>query len=190
MASERMKYDSAHDPELLKALRVVENFLKAKKRVCYGGTAMNAILPPSKQFYNPVLDLPDYDFFTPEMDDDIEDLVALLRKSGFKEIYHKVGIHEGTKKILVVERAVHGSLPRNTKKVQAAVPAPTIAAAQHIRRMIDPRCIIQQCAAQLLVGARHRPLDLHWHPVQPLVENLRLETGRRTQVHHLWFRQG
>lgn len=101
MASERMKYDSAHDPELLKALRVVEKFLKAKKRVCYGGTAMNAILPPSKQFYNPVLDLPDYDFFTPEMDDDIEDLVALLRKSGFKEIYHKVGIHEGTKKILV-----------------------------------------------------------------------------------------
>jgi hypothetical protein len=100
-AKERMKYESAHNPELLKALKVVEQFLRMKKRVCYGGTAMNAILPPSKQFYNTVLDLPDYDFFTPEMDDDIEDLVALLRKSGFKEIYHRVGIHEGTKKILV-----------------------------------------------------------------------------------------
>ena len=96
-----MKYDTAHDPDMIKALKIVEHFLKTKKRVCYGGTAMNEILPPSKQFYNPVLDLPDYDFFTPEMDDDIEDLVALLRKSGFKEIYHKVGIHEGTKKILV-----------------------------------------------------------------------------------------
>jgi hypothetical protein len=100
-ASERQKYESAHNPELIKALKVVEQFLKGKKRVCYGGTAMNAILPPSKQFYNPELDLPDYDFFTPEMEEDIEDLVALLRKSGFTEIYHKVGIHEGTKKILV-----------------------------------------------------------------------------------------
>jgi hypothetical protein len=100
-ATERMKYESAHDPELIKALKVVEHFLRTKKRVCYGGTAMNAILPPSKQFYNTELDLPDYDFFTPEMDDDIEDLVALLRKAGFTEIYHKVGIHEGTKKILV-----------------------------------------------------------------------------------------
>ena len=100
-ASERLKYESAHDPDLIKALKVVEHFLRSKKRVCYGGTAMNEILPPSKQFYNPELDLPDYDFFTPEMDEDIEDLVTLLRKAGFTEIYHKVGIHEGTKKILV-----------------------------------------------------------------------------------------
>ena len=100
-ASERQKYDAAHNPELMRALHVVENFLRAKKRVCYGGTAMNSILPPSKRFYNPELDVPDYDFFTPEVDDDIEDLVAALRKSGFTEIYHKTGIHEGTKKILV-----------------------------------------------------------------------------------------
>lgn len=100
-ASERIKYETAHNSELIRALTVVEHFLKAKKRVCYGGTAMNAILPPAKRFYDPELDLPDYDFFTPEIDEDIEDLVALLRKSGFKEIYHKTGIHEGTKKILV-----------------------------------------------------------------------------------------
>jgi hypothetical protein len=100
-ATERTKYESAHNPELLKAMKVVEVFLRAKKRVCYGGTAMNAILPPAKRFYNPELDLPDYDFFTPEVDDDIEDLVAALRKSGFTEIFHKTGIHEGTKKILV-----------------------------------------------------------------------------------------
>lgn len=100
-ATERIQYDSAHNPELIRALKVVEHFLKAKKRVCYGGTAMNAILPPAKQFYNTELDLPDYDFFTPEMDEDIDDLVALLRKHGFKEIYHKTGIHEGTRKILV-----------------------------------------------------------------------------------------
>jgi len=100
-ATERTKYESAHNPELLRSMKVVEDFLRAKKRVCYGGTAMNAILPPAKRFYNPELDLPDYDFFTPEVDDDIEDLVAALRKSGFTEIYTKTGIHEGTRKILV-----------------------------------------------------------------------------------------
>lgn len=100
-ATERNKYDSAHNSEIVRALTVVEDFLRAKKRVCYGGTAMNAILPAKKRFYNPEIDLPDYDFFTPEIEEDIEDLVALLRKSGFKEIYHKTGIHEGTKKILV-----------------------------------------------------------------------------------------
>ena len=100
-ATERNKYETAHNPELIRALKVVEAFLRRKRRVCYGGTAMNSILPRSKQFYNMELDLPDYDFFTPEMDDDIEDIVAMLRKAGFTEIYHKTGIHEGTKKILV-----------------------------------------------------------------------------------------
>ena len=100
-ATERTKYESAHNPELLHAMKVVEAFLRSKRRVCYGGTAMNAILPPAKRFYNPELDLPDYDFFTPEVEDDIEDLVAALRKAGFTEIYTKTGIHEGTRKILV-----------------------------------------------------------------------------------------
>ena len=100
-ASEKLKYDSAHDEELLHALSIVNDFIKRKKRVCYGGTAMNAILPDSKKFYDPEVDLPDYDFYTPDIDNDVEELVKELEKEGFKEIYHKVGIHEGTKKILV-----------------------------------------------------------------------------------------
>ena len=54
---------------------------------------MNAILPDSKKFYDPEVDLPDYDFYTPEIDNDVEELVKDLEKEGFKEIYHKVGIH-------------------------------------------------------------------------------------------------
>jgi hypothetical protein len=100
-ASKRIKYDSAHDEEILRSLSLVAEFIKDKKRVCYGGTAMNSILPQSKKFYNPELDLPDYDFYTPDVEGDVEELVALLNKEGFKDVYHKVGIHEGTKKILV-----------------------------------------------------------------------------------------
>jgi len=100
-ASNKQKYAAAHDLEMIKALDVVRHFIKKMGRVCYGGTAMNMILPPKKRFYDSELDLPDYDFFTPDMEGDIHILVEDLHKAGFKEVYHRMGIHEGTKKILV-----------------------------------------------------------------------------------------
>jgi hypothetical protein len=100
-ASHRADYESAHDPALQHALSIVETFIKRKKRVCYGGTAMNAILPEHKRFYNSETDLPDYDFYTPDMENDIEELVRDLQAEGYEDVYHKVGIHEGTKKVLV-----------------------------------------------------------------------------------------
>ena len=80
---------------------IVKKFIKVKRRVCYGGTAMNMILPPAKRFYNPELDLPDYDFFTPDLDNDVNLLVSQLKGEGFSNVFHKIGIHEGTSKILV-----------------------------------------------------------------------------------------
>jgi len=100
-AEERNKYESAHDPDILGALGIVKQFLVKRQRVCYGGTAMNAILPPKKRFYNPEMDLPDYDFFTPDPKADIDELVNDLKKAGYKDVYHKVGVHEGTTKVLV-----------------------------------------------------------------------------------------
>jgi hypothetical protein len=100
-AEEKIAYESAHDKELLRALRVVSTFIRRKKRVCYGGTAMNAILPASKRFYDPNIDLPDYDFYTPTLEEDTKELVEALKEAGFEEVYQRVGMHEGTKKILV-----------------------------------------------------------------------------------------
>jgi len=100
-ASEHIKYEEAHDDQLLRGLAIVRDFIKTKKRVCYGGTAMNAILPASKQFYDKDLDLPDYDFYTPDVDSDVAELVKLLKKEGFSDVYSKVGIHDGTMKVLV-----------------------------------------------------------------------------------------
>jgi hypothetical protein len=101
IAQERLDYEFAHDADLLKALNIVKGFIRDHKRVCYGGTAMNAILPPEKRFYNPEIDLPDYDFFTPDIDGDIKLLVNKLKAEGFTNVFHKIGIHEGTSKILV-----------------------------------------------------------------------------------------
>jgi hypothetical protein len=100
-ASDRINYDSAHDESLLHALSIVNTFIKRKKRICYGGTAMNMILPENKRFYDPNTDLPDYDFYTPDVEADVEELVKDLKAEGYEDVYHKVGIHAGTKKILV-----------------------------------------------------------------------------------------
>ena len=100
-AQEILDYESAHNPEILQALQIVRNFISKKKRVCYGGTAMNELLPKKDKFYDPTYDLPDYDFLTPDANSDVQELVNMLKHSGFKDVYNRVGVHEGTKKILV-----------------------------------------------------------------------------------------
>jgi hypothetical protein len=47
------------------------------------------------------MDLPDYDFFTPDVDEDVEELMRDLKKAGLPGVFSKMGIHEGTKKVLV-----------------------------------------------------------------------------------------
>lgn len=100
-AEEILNYESAHNEELQQALNIVKKFIQKKQRICYGGTAINMLLPKNKRFYDPNVDLPDYDFFSPSIDKDVLELVGDLQKAGFKEVIHRVGIHEGTKKILV-----------------------------------------------------------------------------------------
>jgi len=100
-AGEIIKYESAHNPEIQYALDIINKFLRKRKRVCYGGTAINSILPRSLRFYDPQKDLPDYDFFTPNPESDIQEIVNDLQQAGFPDVIERVGIHEGTHKIMV-----------------------------------------------------------------------------------------
>lgn len=100
-AGDVRKYEAAHNPEIQFAIDIIANFLRKKGRVCYGGTAINAILPKPLRFYDPQKDLPDYDFFTPNPQKDIQEIVKDLQQAGFPDVIERVGIHEGTHKILV-----------------------------------------------------------------------------------------
>lgn len=100
-ATKKLEYDSAHDEEILAAIAIVEKFLGAKNRVCYGGQAINAHLPLKHRFYDPNTTIPDYDFLTPDRKADIEALTTMFKKEGFTEIGVRPGIHEGTTKIYV-----------------------------------------------------------------------------------------
>ena len=67
----------------------MENFLRVRKRICYGGTAINALLPPQDQFYDMNVELPDYDFFSPDPLKDAKDLADIYYKKGFTKIEAK-----------------------------------------------------------------------------------------------------
>lgn len=100
-SEKRIDFTTAHDPDIQKAIRMVERFLRKKKRVCYGGTAINALMPSSLKFYDPKYEIPDYDMFTPDVKGDVKELVQELLDAGFKDVNEKVGIHDGTRKVLV-----------------------------------------------------------------------------------------
>ena len=82
-------------------LEVVERFMKDNERICYGGTAINSILPKEKQFYNYDIDIPDYDFFSPNALDDAKKLCNLFKKENVFHIEGKNAIFFGTYKVFV-----------------------------------------------------------------------------------------
>ena len=97
----RIDYAVAHDPQVQKAIEVVERFLRKTKRVCYGGQAINSLLPKQHQFYDERYNIPDYDFFTPDVKGDVNQLMKELEAVGFDDVKKKVGIHDGTYKVYV-----------------------------------------------------------------------------------------
>jgi len=90
---------AASDPGTITALGVVRTFLKNHPVMCYGGTAINDLLPKEDRFYDPKVDVPDYDFFskTPQAHSVI--IANQLRAHGIKAVEVKPGMHIGTFKV-------------------------------------------------------------------------------------------
>ena len=84
-----------------KIFNILEQFLKSKELICYGGTAINNILPKNQQFYDRNIELPDYDFFSPNAIETSIELADIYYKNGFDEVEAKAGVHIGTYKVYV-----------------------------------------------------------------------------------------
>jgi len=91
----------ANSDEVKKIIGIVEDFLIKKKRICYGGTAINNILPKYDQFYDRDLEIPDYDFFSKNALEDAKELADIYYQNGFLEVEAKSGVHHGTFKVFV-----------------------------------------------------------------------------------------
>lgn len=91
----------ATNDDVKKIISILEDFLKLKKVICYGGTAINNILPKNDQFYNKELEVPDYDFYSNGAFDDAIELANIYYDSGYQEVEAKAGVHHGTYKVYV-----------------------------------------------------------------------------------------
>ena len=101
IAEKRKGKQTVSDPDVKKIIGILEDFLKKKKLICYGGTAINNILPLEDQFYDKNIEIPDYDFYSPNALDDAKELADIYYNSGFQEVEAKAGVHFGTYKVFV-----------------------------------------------------------------------------------------
>lgn len=90
-----------NNDDITSILSILEDFLKKKKLVCYGGTAINNILPKEAQFYDRELEIPDYDFYSPNALKHAIELSNIYYKNGYTDVEAKSGVHKGTFKVFV-----------------------------------------------------------------------------------------
>lgn len=79
----------------------VEKFIIDNKLICYGGTAINNILPKEQQFYNFDIDIPDYDFFSPNAMQHAKELCDIFAKEEKYYVESKSAFFYGTYKVFV-----------------------------------------------------------------------------------------
>lgn len=84
-----------------KLMDIVEEFLVKKRLVCYGGTAINNILPKAAQFYDRATVVPDYDFYSMNPVADAKELADVYFAKGYINTEAKAGVHYGTYKVFV-----------------------------------------------------------------------------------------
>ena len=82
-------------------IEIIENYIRKNKLVCYGGIAINNILPENKRFYDFQSEVPDYDFFSPTALRDVKKIADIFYDAGYKNVEAKAGIHKGTYKLYV-----------------------------------------------------------------------------------------
>jgi len=101
LAQEKIGKRIVNTKEVQEIINIVEDFLKKKGLVCYGGTAINNILPKEDQFYDKDVEIPDYDFFSKNALNDAKELANIYYSKGYTEVEAKSGQHHGTYKVFV-----------------------------------------------------------------------------------------
>lgn len=99
IAQEEIDKENAKDPSVKKVLKIVERFIETHRVMCYGGTAINNLLPKEDQFYDLSVDIPDYDFYSETPQVHAAKLADRIAKAGYNSVEVKPGMHLGTYKV-------------------------------------------------------------------------------------------
>jgi hypothetical protein len=133
-AEDKMGRRVVNSDDVQKIIDIVEEFIRHKKLVCYGGTAINNILPEEDRFYNKEAEVPDYDFFSQNALNDAKELADIYYKKGFLDVEAKSGQHHGTYKVFVnymavadithIQKEIYGVIKRDAISVDGILYAP------------------------------------------------------------------
>ena len=133
-AEEKLAKRIVNSDEIKKMIQIVEDFIKVKNLICYGGTAINNILPLEDQFYDKDVEIPDYDFFSPDALSDAKELANLYYKNGYTDVEAKSGQHHGTYKVFVnfipvadltqLPKEIYSALKKDSIRVSGILYAP------------------------------------------------------------------
>lgn len=133
-AEEKMGKRIVNSEEIKKMIEIVENFIKLKSLICYGGTAINNLLPLEDQFYDKDVEIPDYDFFSPDALSDAKELANIYHKNGYGDVEAKSGQHHGTYKVFVnfipvadltqLPKEIYNALKKDSIRVSGILYAP------------------------------------------------------------------
>lgn len=100
-AQNLIDHEAANDPSIRRVLAIVKEFIQKNRVLCYGGTAINNLLPEKDRFYDPNFDIPDYDFYSETPQIHAMRLADEFYALGFQNIQVKPGNHLLTFKVFV-----------------------------------------------------------------------------------------
>lgn len=133
-AEEKIGKRIVNSEDVMKIIEILENFIKKKRLIAYGGTALNNILPKEDQFYNKEAEIPDYDCFTTSGLNDAKELADIYYENGFTDVEAKSGQHHGTYKVFVnyipiadlteIPREIFNALKKDAISVDGILYAP------------------------------------------------------------------
>ena len=133
-AEEKIGKRIVNSEEVQQIIQIVENFIKRKNLIVYGGLAINNILPKEDQFYDKDVEIPDYDFFTINALEDAKELSDIYFKEGFTDVEAKSGQHHGTYKVYVnympiadltnIPKEIYNALKKDSLRVAGILYAP------------------------------------------------------------------
>lgn len=89
--------------EMKKVYDVVIEFIKRKKRVIYGGSAINKLLIQKNKdaFIYDEHTIPDLDIYSPVPIDDLMELATIMHEKKFKEVIGRQAFHEATYSLFI-----------------------------------------------------------------------------------------
>lgn len=143
--------ETPNKADMKKALEIVLEHVKARKRKIYGGFAIDAAIvakSPKDGIYDQS-QFPDIDFYSPQPLEDVKELCAALIEAGYKEVSGKSAIHGGTLKVRVEHtfeiadvtycwEYLYHKIPTITTKRGLTVVAPQFQIIDVYKTFVDP----------------------------------------------------